>query len=257
MSLETPESHLQLDLLTWLEENRQLIASLFIAFSLLVVIAMVWRWRSKMVEQVANEALLAAYTPSTPPATPTPSAEELKVSSDTLLKIASDHSGTSAGERALLLAAGQLFAEGKYGPAREKFDSFLQKFPESPFAATAQMGLAATSDAMGKAAEALTGYNSLLQRFPSQSVANHARLAKAGLLESMNQPAETLAVFDEMTKAGQFSPVSQQAAMRRELLLQKHPELNKTQSVTNSVNVSAPSALAPPVDPAPVAAPAK
>lgn len=249
MSLELPESHLQLDLLTWLEKNRQLFVSLFVALSVLIVAVMVWRWRSQKVEQAANEALLAAYMP------PTPSTEELKVTSDTLLKIATDHSGTSAGERALLLAAGQLFAEGKYGPAREKFDAFVQKFPESPFAATAQMGLAATLDALGKSAEALTGYNSLLQRFPSEAIANHARLAKAGLLESMNQPADALAVFDEMNRAGQFSPAVQQAAMRRELLLQKHPELIKPPALTNSVNLSDPSASTPPVAPAPAPAP--
>ncbi len=252
MSLETPESHLQLDLLTWLEENRNLIASLLVGLSVLVVVMLVWRWRSQKVELAANEALMGAYAP------PNPSTEEFKVSSDTLLKIASDHSGTAAGERALLLAAGQLYADSKYDPAREKFATFVQQFPESPFAATAHMGLAAASDALGKSAEALTGYNSLLQRFPSDAVANHARLAKAGILESMNQPTEALAVLDEMTKAGQFSPVVQQATMRRQLLLQKHPELDKPAVATNSVNLStpliAPTAAAAPTS-SPVAAP--
>src|SRR5688572_25598411 len=96
------------DLLAWLEVNKKKVA--IVALVLVVIgfgIATV-RYMNDQKELNASGALLA-LKPMLTPATNVPVATPTE-----LLKVAQDYSGTSAAERARLLAATGMFTEGRY-----------------------------------------------------------------------------------------------------------------------------------------------
>src|ERR1019366_210245 len=63
------------------------------------------------------------------------------------LKVAATYPKSRAGARALLSAAGTLFADGKYPEAKTQFERFMREHPDSPFMGEALLGIAACLDA--------------------------------------------------------------------------------------------------------------
>ena len=251
---ESKESTLQLDALAWFELNKRRVLAVLGLLIFVVLAVMVWRWNAARAEADASHALLRAYLSSQGSAGESGPAGSA-VGSDVLLKLAGTHSGTRASTRAMLLAAGQLFAEGKYADARTRYEAYAQQDPNGTFVPAAMYGVAVCLDAMDKTAEALEAYQKVATQYASDPVAARARMARARLLEAQGKASDALALYEEVSKGGTMGAMSQQAAMRREQLLQKHPELVKPAVVTNAAEAAtltnAIKVIAPPAPGAP------
>jgi predicted negative regulator of RcsB-dependent stress response len=221
MDSEATQTVTVYDVLAWVETNKK---ALLIGFAAAVVIGfgmMIYRYNADQREVTASDALLQLKASVTPDATNQVDAAEF-------LNIAKQYPGTTAADRALLLAAGAMFAEGKYADAQAEFKKFQQERPQSPFAATAAYGVAASLDAQGNRDGALTEYQNLSVRYPNSSVLDNAKLAIARIYEAKNQPEQALRIYDELTKGTAMNTAASDAMSRRSELVLKHPELVKT-----------------------------
>lgn len=237
----TPEGAGMIEALAWLEVNKKRLAVGAVVLLVVGFGVYLYNYFDEQKEVKASADLIAlkpALTGST---------NEAPVPASAYLKVAEQHPGTTAAERALILAAGAYFTEGKYGEAQAQFDRLLREHPSSKWAADASYGIAASLESQGKRDEALTAYQRVPTAYPNSSVVNEARLAMARIFEAKNQPAEALKQYDDITRGGMMTMRSQDAMMRRSQLVKQHPELEKP--ATNSVPVvtptSGPSSNAP------------
>ena len=185
------------------------------------------------------------------------------------LRVVDNFSGTRAAERALLLAAGALFAEKNYDEARDKFKQFISNHGDSPSAATAAYGIAACADAKNEVDTAMTGYNTVISTYPQAPEVSQAKFALALLHEAKNQPDSALKIYDDVLKPRQPSVWHSEANLRREMLLTKWPHLAVTNlppaafaphpgipvktNVTVVTNVTPPATVKVPLAPPPAA----
>jgi hypothetical protein len=96
-------------------------------------------------------------------------------------------------------------------------------------------------EAQNKLPDALAAYQLVATSFKDEPVSEMARLGKARTHEASKQFEQALAIYDEFAKSTSPSQNARKAAELRDTLLSKHPELSKPASLTNSVNVVAPS----------------
>lgn len=226
-----------IEALAWLEVNKKRLAIGAIVVLVVGFAVYVYNYMGAQKEVNASAALIALH-----PA-PAASTNEPPVSATSYLKIAEEHSGTAAGERALILAAGAYFTDGKYADAQKEFDTLLKNHPSSKWAADAAYGIAASLESQGKRDEALTAYQRVVTGFGSSSVVNEARMAEARIHEEKNQPAEALKQYDDITRAGAMSMRAQDAMLARSQLLKKHPELDTPKTnAAPTMSVTLPSA---------------
>lgn len=155
---------------------------------------------------------------------------------DSYFKVAKDYSGTKAGERAAIMGASALFVDGNYAGAQQRFEQFLKDYPESPWLAQAQFGIAAALDAQKKTTEAVAKYEEVRKRFPSDAVADETKLALGRLYEQQNKPEDAYKLYDELVKANQFSGIGSEAGIRMADLEEKYPQLAKTNTPPPMVN---------------------
>lgn len=256
---QSPQSAPSFDLynfLHWLNENRQKVLVGAVAVALIASGIGIFTWKKGQNEINANEelfALPAVYGASEKAARPTPEA---------LLKIAQDYPTTGAGEQSQLLAAGIYFTDHKYDQAYQEFSKFVTEHDQSPLAAQAYIGMAASLEASGKTSEAIQKYQDVITKFPNQNVVSPAKLTLARLFEEQNKPKEALDYYEQLVKSptGQYDPWAGEARERKDLLLAKHPELDK--SIISSFSVTTPPApstnavAVPAPAPAPTPAPA-
>jgi len=141
------------------------------------------------------------------------------------LKVAASHAGSRAGARALLLAAGGLFVDGKYDEARNQFERFNREYSDSPFRGEALLGIAACLDAQNKTNEAITAYKDLIDRRPTDYVLPQARFALARLYEAQNKPELARSLFEDVERNNPYSSLGSEAGMRLEELKAKYPAL--------------------------------
>ena len=118
----------------------------------------------------ADEADVAASEALSNVALPQMTGASRGDTADAYLKVAATYPGSRAGARALLLAAGGLFVEGKYAEAKTQFETFNREYASSPFRGEALLGIASCLDAQGKTNEAVTAYKDLIDRRPSDYV---------------------------------------------------------------------------------------
>jgi TolA-binding protein len=229
------------DLLAWLEVNKTKVAIIAVALVIVGFAIATMRYMAQQKEARANADLLALKPLLTPPTNTAP------VQASALLKVAQDHSGTSAGERARFLAANALFTEGKFADAEAAFKNFANEFPESPWRAAAAFGIAAAQEAQNKP-EAEASYRNVVTSHGKSAVADNANLALARIAEKKNQPAEALRIYNQIlaptpgVQPGQEMP-NQRATQRKEVLLRAHPELNTNTPPAFSSAPMIPSAL--------------
>lgn len=243
MQPETTESAWFYEFLAWLEFNKKRVIWGSVAVLALIVVVYVYRWHLAQTELNANRALFAIRTASTAEGSkPAPVAD--------FLKVAEEYPSTSAGERALLLAAANLYAEGRYPEAQTRFEEFRRQHGGSLLAPVAALGVAASLDALDKVDAALSAYQGIVNQYPTESVAARAQLAMATLYESKNQPDQALRVYDELSRLAGAGQAALEAAMHKDRLLQQFPKL----AVTNASAVA--TTLVKPAAPATNAAPA-
>jgi predicted negative regulator of RcsB-dependent stress response len=216
----------------WGDKNKKQLLWALIALVVVGVIAAFWFAHHSELQNDANVALskLTNRTAAnTPEATP-----------DALLKVASDYAGTDAAQRALLLAAADLFAQGKYDVAQAQFQKFQQEYSGSPFVAQAALGIAACYEAQGKTSDAISGYDNVANRYANQNVAAQAKLGLARLYEAQGKFKESRTALEELSRTYPGT-IGMEANSLLQQLNATHPEAPATNS---------PAAIVAPVAPA-------
>ncbi len=235
MQSATTDSTKLYELLAWFELNRKRVVIWIGLGLLLCVVVYVYLYYRGQTEQAASRALLALRPPAR-------GAAESGFSPADLLKVANDYGSTSAGERALLLAAGQLFADGNYAEAQRHFERFQKEHSGSPLASTAAFGTAASLDALDQIDAALAAYQSVVNQFPDDAVATRAQLAMGMLHEAKDQPDQAHRIYDQLSKRIGVGAMVREAEARLEKLENRYPQLRPT-------NAPLPSAVSPAVPP--------
>jgi TolA-binding protein len=141
------------------------------------------------------------------------------------LKVAATYPKSRAGARALLLAAGALFTEGKYPEAQTQFERFRREHPDSPFMGEALLGIAACLDAQGKTRDAMAAYKDFIDHRPGDNALPQARFALARLYEAQNEPEQARNLFEEVERTDPYGSLGDEARMRLEDLKLKYPTL--------------------------------
>jgi predicted negative regulator of RcsB-dependent stress response len=202
----------------WFEANRK--QALWSTGGVLVigVVVAFFLYRQNEAEVAASEALSNVALPLM---TGTSSHVDF---ADAYLKVASAHPSSRAGARALLLAAGSFFVDGKYQEARTQFEKFTREHTDSPFMGEALLGIAACLDAEGKARDAMAAYKKLIDRHAANYVLPQARFELARLHEAQNEPEQARNLFEEVERT-EFGSLGDEARMRLEEMKLKYPKL--------------------------------
>jgi predicted negative regulator of RcsB-dependent stress response len=212
------------DFLAWLEVNKKKVAIVALVLVVIGFAISTMRYLKQQKEEAASGALLA-LKPVLTPSTNVPPAQ-----ASALLKVAQDYAGTSAAERARILAATALFTEGRYPDAEKEFSQFVKDHPESPWVAEAAYGVASSQEAQNKISEAQTSYQNVATGYANTSLADDAKLALARIYESQKKPDQALRIYNELLapKPGAQPGETRNAAalQKKEALLRVHPELS-------------------------------
>jgi predicted negative regulator of RcsB-dependent stress response len=175
-------------------------------------------WHAGARQANANDALssVISHASATPQRLATPAA---------LLKMASEYPNTDAAGRAVLFAAADLFAEGKYSEAQAQFEKSLRDFPNSPFLGQALLGVAASLEAQGKTNRALSAYQDIVQHHPTDNVVTPAKFGLARLYMAQGKLQQARDLLMELLRTSTFATINSEAGMRLQELFSKHPEL--------------------------------
>lgn len=209
---------LQDQLLTWFEKNKR---QLLIGTGLVAVVALVvsiYFWRQTQAQTEASEALSKVIAGSMTGAAPAGTTEAL-------LKVANDYAGTEAAKRAVLLAAGNFFADGNYKEAQAQFEKFLRDYRDSPFAGQALLGVASSKDAQGKTDEAINAYKDIADHHAGESIAPQARFALGRLYEQQNKPELARDQYQQVAQLDANGALGSEAGLRLAELFSKNPSL--------------------------------
>jgi predicted negative regulator of RcsB-dependent stress response len=212
------------DLLAWFEMNRKKVG---VIVAVLVVIGFAIgtiRYFKEQKEQNASAALLT-LKPTLTPQTNAPPPQ-----SSAFMKITEQFPGTRAAERAQIFAATTLFDEGKYADAEREFSAFGSNYPESPWAAEAAYGVAASREAQNKLDQAQSSYQNVITAYANSWVVDQAKLSLARVYELRKQPEQALRLYNELITPRPGSAPGEggnrEAYERKESLLRSHPNLN-------------------------------
>lgn len=215
------ESTSMYDFLAWIDANRRnivlgvvLVGGLFTAFA-------VFTWWKGEKELNANAALLAL--PGS-----TLGANATNATADSFFKVAADYSGTESAARAQLIGAQTFYNQGKFAEAQAAFAKVADVTEFSSVKAAAAYGVAASLDAQGKQTEALAQYVDVANRFASEGVASLAKLSQARIHEAAGRNDQALRIYEELGRNAQTDFWGQEAQSRRQDLLSRHPELEKS-----------------------------
>jgi TolA-binding protein len=203
----------------WFETNKKQAAwgaAIIVGLGLIIWYGI---WHAGEKEVTASEALANVSIPQTGGSGARPEAAAA------FLKVAAAYPKSSASARALLLAGGSLFLEGKYPEAKIQFEKFTREHRDSPFMGQALLGVAASLDAQGKTTEALAAYKNLVDRHPGESVLPQAKFALAQLYEVQNNLPLARSMYEELNRSDPNGSLGSESGMRLEELLAKHPEL--------------------------------
>ena len=204
----------------WADANRKRLIGLVIALAVVAAIVAFIIYRGNASEAAASEALSDLRPIQVSPTSPG------IVPAQEYLRLADANAKTSAGERALLLAGGALFAEGRYPEAFSQFEKFIVEHPDSAQRAEAALGAAASLDAQGKIAEAITRYKAVTDRYPGSPSEIQAKFSLARLYEVQNKPDLALKFYEEVQKEDpQGSVGSFYAKLSMANLMLKNPGL--------------------------------
>ncbi|PAW80298.1 MAG: hypothetical protein B9S33_18655 [Pedosphaera sp. Tous-C6FEB] len=216
---ETQPSSWQIEVLAWLETHKQQLIYAGAGALAIWLAAFTYSHVRAGQEASANAALAALNKPADR------TGKQVQPLAADYLKVAEQHAGTKAGERALLFAADRLFTEGKLPEAKAHFDKYLAANPTGSAAASALLGVAACQDAVGETDKSLATYQQVIAQHGSSPEAHPARLALGLLHEQKKQPDQALRFYDEVLRAKPVSVWRMEAEMRREQLVRLHPQL--------------------------------
>ena len=203
----------------WLVTNKTQAAVGVVVLAAVGLVVWLILWQGHQRQVAAGEALSALAVEQMLSPTPRPNVVEA------YLKVANQYPKSAAGARALLMAGGHLFSDGKYSEAQAQFEKFTRDHHDSPFMGEALLGVAASLEAQGKTDGAVAGYKEIISRHPGDSVVPDAKFALARLYEVQNKPELARDLYQEVEQAGRFSSKGIEAGMRIEELMMKYPKL--------------------------------
>jgi predicted negative regulator of RcsB-dependent stress response len=131
-----------------------------------------------------------------------------------LEQVAATYSGTAAGRRAQLQAAGALFEAGNYADAQAQFQKTIEADPSGPFAATAQLGVAASLEAQNKPDLAAPAYQRVLSVFPGSPFVAQAEFGLGRIAEQQNKLSDAVSYYQKVTTETMGGTLGQEAALR-------------------------------------------
>ncbi len=203
----------------WFEANKKPVLWGVGAVIVVALVVSFLIYRQDQRETAASEALSNVAIPQSPGISAATVAENY-------LKVAAEYPTSKAGARALLMAAGLLFTEGKYAEARNQFERFRREHADSQFVGEAMLGVAACLDAQGQAREAMRAYKELIDRRPGDYVLPQARFALARLHEAQKEPEQARNLYEEVERMDPMGALGSEAGMRLEELKEKFPQLS-------------------------------
>jgi predicted negative regulator of RcsB-dependent stress response len=205
-----------------------------VVIAVLLIGAALYTWKKNHDELEANAALFAL------PSLVGASAKTTEVRAEDFEKIAQEYPNTRVAARVELVAAGILFTDGKYSEAEKQFAKFLSEHEGSSLQSEAALGVAASLEAQGKISEAIPKYQEIISKYSGEHVVPPAKLTLARLLETQNKPEQALKHYDDLIRApNPYDPWAAEARERRELLLQKFPDLKNTATPSTSMGAPA------------------
>ena len=144
-------------------------------------------------------------------------------SAEAYLKVAAQHSGTVAGQRALLQGASALFDVGKFTDAQAQFQKFLDAHPDSEFSGQAALGVATSLDAQGKADLAVGAYQRVINSSSDAMAASVAKFGLARIEESQGRFNDAMVFYQDVANANPGTSLGSEAAIRLMELRSKLP----------------------------------
>lgn len=245
MQPDSTNDSLEFDnLMAWLHQNRKSVAIGGTVLAVALIAFALFSWKKNQNELDANNALFAL------PSLVGASEKTTEVRAEDFQKIADQYPNTRVADRAEIIAAGVLFTDGKYAEAEKQFSKFLSEHEGSPLQSEAALGVAASLEAQGKISEAVSKYQELIAKYSGDNVVPPAKLTLARLLETQNKSEDALKLYDDLMRSNNpYDPWAGEARERRELLLQKFPNLKSKPAMTTP-NISAPTPVLNPAAPA-------
>lgn len=202
---------------TWFQENqKQIIWGTGTVLVVGVAIGFFY-WKKIDTEHSAGAALSAVEAQRMLPG------GQRSESAEAFLKVASEHAGTQAAARALLLGAGALFVEGKYADAQTQFQKFLGDHADNPLRGQALLGVAACLDAQGKTEEAAVAYKNVVDRHPGEAVLSPAKFALARLYEAQGKLDQAVKLYEELSRGEAAGSIANEAGLKAQELRAKLP----------------------------------
>jgi predicted negative regulator of RcsB-dependent stress response len=200
-----------LKLWPWVEANKnRLIAGGAIAV-LAIFVYSFFSWQGKQKEIAAGQALSQVLLASGGP------------TAAAYLKIAEQHPGTIAGQRARLQGAAALFDSGKFADAQTQFQKFLDAHPDSEFSGQAALGVAASLDAQGKTDLAVGAYQRVISSSTDVTVVNTAKFGLGRIDESQGKLNDAMVFYQDVVRAIPGGLLGSEATMRLMELRSKLP----------------------------------
>jgi len=208
----------------WLHTHRKQVLAGAIAVAVIAAVVGTVMWNKSQKEAEANRELL------TVPSLITAAAPGGAPAAKALLDISQKYPGTSAGVAAQLLAAKELFLEGKYAQAQEELTKFVADHADHPLVPQANVGIGACMEAQGKIGDAVQQYkkiNTIYATIPSIVVP--VKLTLGRLSEADNKPLQAVTYYKELMNIPDRNDLFVREAYERfQVLVSKHPELNPT-----------------------------
>jgi TolA-binding protein len=203
----------------WVDKNRKQVIWGVTGAVLVGLVIWFFFWQQGEKEVTASEAFSATALPQLL------SGGNAPASPEAYLRIASQYPQSAAGSRAVLMAAGSYFVEGKYDESRTQFERFVRDYRASQLLGQAQLGIAACLDAQGKTNDAVAAYKELVDRRPNDNVIPQAKFALARLYEAQGRFDQSRILFEEVARNNPMASIGSEAGIRLEELMARHPEL--------------------------------
>jgi predicted negative regulator of RcsB-dependent stress response len=191
----------------WIEANKNRV---FIGAGIIIAITFIFSfiaWERGQNEIAAGNALTRLAVSVQPSTT----ASQL---ADMYLRVASDHPGTLAAQRAQLQGAATLFAAVDFAGAQTQFQKFLDTYSHSSFSASASLGVAASLDAQGKSDLAATAYQQVINNFSDSAAVISAKFALARIDEQQGKLNEALNYYQDITRVGANTSLAMESGIR-------------------------------------------
>jgi predicted negative regulator of RcsB-dependent stress response len=189
------------------EANKNRLAAAIAAIVVVILVILFFSWQKDQKEINAGQAysqFLVSVPNGDNPADLAPG----------LLQVADQYPATEAGQRAQLQAAADLFVGGKYADAQTQFQKFSDANPNSAMIAIAELGLAATQEALGKTDAALAAYKNIINNYSDITAQIPAKFALGRISDEQGHPADAIRYYDEVAHSVSGSTLGQQAALK-------------------------------------------